>query len=176
MITDRSSCPSVRSRVRLGVGVGQGHCAAECENCERVSWTGSKGAHLQRVFDSFPQIFLPALPDGLLTLFSSLGSPIQFSKGIATFQGLNWREIYTCYSRPTSKQPIDLLTCKQLGYLLVTPKLTSLFYSLGKIVSLIFCLYSRTSHLNYLNLQISNGSLNRLNGMPPNPNFYYELL
>lgn len=51
------------------------------------------------------------------------------------------RSIYTCYSRPISKRPMDLIKHKQLGNLLPTPKPTSLFYPVGQIISLILCIF-----------------------------------
>lgn len=76
-----------------------------------------------------------------LILFSSLGPLVQFSKEIATFQRVNWREVYASYSRPTSKQPIDLMEHKQHNYLLPFPKLASVFNSVGHTISSISYVY-----------------------------------
>lgn len=143
-------------------------------NVNKEGWRERVACSISKKFlTASPRSFLP-YQGTFLKLFSFLGSPIQFSKEIAALQVMNWREVYTCYSRPISKRPMDLIKHKQLGNLLPTPKPTSLFYSVSQIISLILCVYSRTSHVIWLNFHIANGSSNKLNRMPPPPQFLLQ--
>ena len=130
------------------LGVGRGD-ARYCEYSGSRTLACSKEAPSspEGFLTASPQVFFPALPDGLPHTISSLGSPIQLSKEIATL----WKKRSTYFFflfRLTSKQSIGLIKHKWPACSLPTPKLTSVFSSVGQFHS--YSVYTLGHHIEFI--------------------------